>query len=209
MCHCQILSMFLYLVDIDVDFDIFDNHSAGNVSSKKIAVRKLLTGLSSVRDMTISGKNLKVICLYLNLELLPQFPHMTRLCVNSNEYYLKMLPMLLKSCPNLKSLFLEPMEYKNEQTMLSLPVPECLRPSLEYIKMKRPINRAGAEMILANYFLENEAVLKKFTLRLYCGKVEEESVIFMELLKFRKCSASCEVVVQRIETYPTMIHRFL
>ncbi|OAO89521.1 hypothetical protein AXX17_AT5G22130 [Arabidopsis thaliana] len=159
--------------------------------------------------MTISGKNLKVICLYLNLELLPQFPHMTRLCVNSNEYYLKMLPMLLKSCPNLKSLFLEPMEYKNEQTMLSLPVPECLRPSLEYIKMKRPINRAGAEMILANYFLENEAVLKKFTLRLYCGKVEEESVIFMELLKFRKCSASCEVVVQRIETYPTMIHRFL
>ncbi|KAG7610057.1 FBD domain [Arabidopsis suecica] len=200
-------------VDIDVYFDIFDNHSAGNVSSKKIAVRKLLTGLSSVRDMTISGKTWEVICLYLNQELLPQFPHMTRLCVNSYEYYLKMFPMLLKSCPNLKSLFLiymqELMEYKNEQTMLSLPVPECLRPSLEYIKMKRPRNRAGAEMILANYFLENEVVLKKFTLRLCCGKVEEESVIFMELLKFRKCSASCEVVVQRIETYPTMIHRFL
>lgn len=99
--------------------------------------------------------------------------------------------------------------YNDDQTMLSLPVPECLRSSLEYIEMKRPINRAGAEMKLVKYFLENAAVLKKFKLRLGCRKMDEESVIFMDLLKFRRCSASCEVVVERVEAYPTMIHRFL
>lgn len=32
-------------VDIDVDFDVFYNHSAGNVSLMRRAVRKFLTGL--------------------------------------------------------------------------------------------------------------------------------------------------------------------
>lgn len=60
-------------------------------------------------------------------------------------------------------------------------------------------------MKLVKYFLENSAVLKMFTLRLGCRTMDEDSTIFMELLKFRRCSASCEVVVERVGTYQTMM----
>ncbi|KAL1188601.1 putative F-box/FBD/LRR-repeat protein [Cardamine amara subsp. amara] len=96
----------------------------------------------------------------------------------------------------------------NELLGLSSSVPKCLRSSLEYVELRTWISGAEAEMKLVKYFLENSAVLKKFTLGLRC-KRNEESIIFMELLRFKRCSASCEVVVDLEETYPTMIHKFL
>ncbi|CAL9231201.1 unnamed protein product [Arabidopsis halleri] len=68
-------------VDIDVDFDVFYNHSAGNISSKRSAVRKFLIGLSNVRDMTICGKTLKI-----NLSLLEVEPR-TAAPVSSNPWF--------------------------------------------------------------------------------------------------------------------------
>ncbi|EFH50341.1 predicted protein [Arabidopsis lyrata subsp. lyrata] len=66
-------------VDIDVNYDVFYNHSAGNVSSKRSAVRKFLIGLPNVRDMTISGKTLKI-----NLSLLEP---RTAAPVSSNPWF--------------------------------------------------------------------------------------------------------------------------
>lgn len=93
---------------------------------------------------------------------------------------------------------------KKEQILLSSSVPECLRSSLEYIEMKRQITGAVEEMKLVKYFLENSALLKKFTLRLGRRRRNEESIIFMELLRLRRCSASCEVVVELEETSQTI-----
>ncbi|CAA7027700.1 unnamed protein product [Microthlaspi erraticum] len=98
---------------------------------------------------------------------------------------------------------------KKEQLLLSLSsVPTCLRSSLEYVEIKTAIRGADAEMKLVKYLLENSAVLKKFWLRLSCRSLQEESVTFIQLMRFRRCSASCEVVVELEGAYPTMIQTF-
>lgn len=75
-------------------------------------------------------------------------------------------------------------------------VPECLRSSLEYVEIKTPIRGAVAEIELVKYFLENSAVLKKLKMCLPRRIMNDESNIFMQLLRLRRCSPSCEVVVQ-------------
>lgn len=65
--------------------------------------------------------------------------------------------------------------------------------------MKKPIAGFEVEMKLIRYFLENSTVLKKLTLSLGCPRMKQESFIFMELLRFRRCSSACEVNVVGLE----------
>ncbi|CAN6806430.1 unnamed protein product [Brassica oleracea] len=147
------------------------------------------------------------ICLYLKHEPLPQFPYLIRLhgvLYNSN---LGSLPNILESCPNLKSLVLELSNLKKEELLIlsSSSVPVCLRSSLEYVEINSPIKGALAEIEHVKYFPENSAVLKKFKMCLRSGRMNEESNILMELLGSRRCSPSCEVVVQLEELEETSL----
>ncbi|CAH2072147.1 unnamed protein product [Thlaspi arvense] len=149
-------------------------------------------------------KCLQIICLCLKYEPLPKFPYMIRFHAVFCNSDLKELPSFLESCPNLKSLVLELEEYKKNEPLVfsSSSVPECLRSSLEYVELKTPISGARAEMKLVKYFLENSAVLKKFKVCLGYRRMNQESTIFMELLRLKRCSASCELVVELEETCP-------
>ncbi|XP_048608115.1 putative F-box/FBD/LRR-repeat protein At5g22670 [Brassica napus] len=189
-------------VDIDVSFDV-DIDLATDIS----VVRSFLTMLSSVRNMTISRTTLESICLYLKHEPMPQFPYLIRLDAVLYNSDLGNLPNILQICPNLKSLVLELSNLKKEELLIlsSSSVPVCLRSSLEYVEIKTPIKGALAEIEHVKYFLENSAVLKKFKMCLRSGRMNEESNILMELLGSRRCSPSCEVVVQLEELEETSL----
>uniref|UniRef100_M4CQY9 F-box domain-containing protein n=1 Tax=Brassica campestris TaxID=3711 RepID=M4CQY9_BRACM len=184
--------------DMDFDTDVID-------SSKTSVVGTFITMLSTVRDMTLSGTTLQVISLYLKHEPLPQFPYLIRFHAVFYNSDLGKLPNILESCPNLKSLVLELEEFKvNEVLVLSsYSIPECLRSSLECVEIRTPIRGAVPAIELVNYFLENSAVLKKLKMCLRRGRMNEESNILMELMRLRRCSPSCEVVVDLEELKET------
>ncbi|CAG7879736.1 unnamed protein product [Brassica rapa] len=185
-------------VDTDVSFDVID-------SSKRRVVRRFFTMLSNVRDMTISQTTLEGICVYLKHEQLPQFPHLIRLDAVLYNSDLGNLANILESCQNLKSLVLELSNLKEEELLILASVPKCLRSSLEYVEIKTPIRGDVAEIELVKYFLENSAVLKKLKMCLRCWRMNEESIILMQLLRLRRCSTSCEVVAQLQELEETSL----
>ncbi|ESQ37539.1 hypothetical protein EUTSA_v10002518mg [Eutrema salsugineum] len=187
-------------VDIAVDFNVKDVLNI-NDSGKRSSIGCFLARISSVRDMTICWKTFKVIRHYCKLEPLPQFCYMSQLHAKIFAVDLEMLPDLLESCPNLKYLVLElnGSIKKDEQMSFSSSVPLCLRSCLEHVEMRKPISGFGVEMELIRYFLENSTVLKKLTLRLGCPRMKQESIIFKELLGFRRCSSACVVDVVGLE----------
>ncbi|CAA0404183.1 F-box-like domain superfamily [Arabidopsis suecica] len=185
--------------DIKVSFNVSDIWDLEE-SFERSNVGKLLTGLSSVRDMTISGTTLKIICHYLKHEPMPQFRNMTRLHAKFYVCDLEMLPCVLESCPNLKSLVLKLKgEMENEEISLSSSVPKCLQSSLENVEIIRPNYGSGEEMKLSKYFLENSVVLKKFKLCRDCHSEEQESLVVRELMTFQRCSSACEINVVRFQ----------
>ncbi|KAJ4907990.1 putative F-box/FBD/LRR-repeat protein [Raphanus sativus] len=182
-------------VNIDVSFEVDSDLATLIGSSKKSVVRSFFTMLSNVRDMTISQTTLEGIWLYLKHEL-PLFPYLIRLQAVLYNSDLGNFPNLLESCPNLKSIVLELNNFRKEGLLIfSSSVPECLRSSLEYVEIRTPIGGVVSEIELVKYFLENSAVLKKLKMCLRRGRMNEESNILMELLRLRRCSPSCEVVV--------------
>uniref|UniRef100_A0A1J3HYX0 F-box/FBD/LRR-repeat protein n=1 Tax=Noccaea caerulescens TaxID=107243 RepID=A0A1J3HYX0_NOCCA len=187
-------------VDLAVDFNVRDVLSSDD-SAKRSSIGHFLANISNVRDMTICSKTLKVIRHYCKLESLPQFCYMTQLHAKISSADLEVLQDLLESCPGLKSLVLElsGSVKKKEEISFSSLVPWCLRSCLERVEMRRPIYGVQLEMKVIKYFLENSTVLKKLTLRLGCPRMQQESMIFMELLKFRRCSTQCEVDVVGLE----------
>ncbi|XP_023638893.1 putative F-box/FBD/LRR-repeat protein At5g22670 [Capsella rubella] len=87
---------------------------------------------------------------------------------------------------------------KKKQISISY-VPWCLFSSLESVEMKTPIRGTRVEMELIKYFLENSRFLKKLFLRVAGGTMKEEYIIFMEILRFRRCSSACRVNVVGLE----------
>ncbi|CAA7025653.1 unnamed protein product [Microthlaspi erraticum] len=187
-------------VDIGVNFDVKDVLDSDD-SVKRSSIGHFLANISNVRDMTICSKTLKVIRQYCKLELLPQFCYMFQLHAKIASADLEVLQVLLESCPSLKSLVLELSGSikKKVEVSFSSRVPLCLRSCLERVEMRRPVYGVEVEMKVIKYFLENSTVLKKLTLRLGCPRMKQESVIFMELLRFRRCSMECEVDVVGLE----------
>ncbi|CAL9231193.1 unnamed protein product [Arabidopsis halleri] len=186
-------------VDINVSFNVSDIWELEDWFERS-NVGKLLTGLSSVRDMTISGKTLKILCHYLKDEPMPQYRNMARLQAKFYICDLDMLPCVLESCPNLKSLVLKlkgVME-NEEEISLSSSVPKCLLSSLENVEIRSYKDGYGAEIKLSKYFLENSLVLKEFKLFMDCDN-EQESLLVRELSTFQRCSSACQVNVVRFE----------
>lgn len=79
------------------------------------------------------------------------------------------------------------------EEIASSPVPQCLKTSIENVKIKMT-PKAGqersrkAETEFANYILENATLLKKLTLWLDEEEEEEESSSVLEqILTFRNC----------------------
>ena len=72
--------------------------------------------------------------------------------------------------------------------------PQCFLPSLEYVKIERPLKGEAMEIKLVSYLLENSTILKKLTLLLDVSREREESDILKELLSIPRLSSSCQVV---------------
>ncbi|KAL0709901.1 hypothetical protein Bca4012_016879 [Brassica carinata] len=211
LSDCKIITNSGSLAKVDIVFVFSENDTADLIDlPKRDMVRNFFTSISGVTDMKLSSHIVEFLHFNNQFDplVLPKFCNLSRLKLKIFKSCLKMLPTLLERCPNLKTLILvlELEESKmNELLGLSSSIPECLISSLEYVEIKTPIRGAVTEIELVKYFLENSAVLMKFKMCLRSGRMNEESNILMELLRLRRCSPSCEVVVQLKELEETSL----
>ncbi|KAG7583479.1 F-box-like domain superfamily, partial [Arabidopsis suecica] len=146
-----------------------------------------------------SSLRFQLIHHYSEFEQLPRFGYMSSLYVTLNASDLKLFPIFLRSCPNLKSLILErigcshQLSPKAKERGSISSVPECLLTSLEFVEFKAPIWGLAPEMKLVWYFLENCPTLKKLTLRLKSHLTKDDFV--KQLLKIPRGSTDCEIVI--------------
>ncbi|KAG2302322.1 hypothetical protein Bca52824_030973 [Brassica carinata] len=96
-------------VTIDVTFD--------DDPLKRTRIRNFLRGISTVRELIISARTLKVIKAFSHFEPLPQFSNLSRLDASFVGSILELLPTFLGCCPNLQSLF---MNFKDVDSLLQL-----------------------------------------------------------------------------------------
>ncbi|CAH8273126.1 unnamed protein product [Arabidopsis lyrata] len=159
-------------VDIDVDFELM-RHTL----SERNIIYNLLNNFSTVGDMTLSCKTLKLIYSIQHMNPLPKFRDLTRMratmFLNAS---LEVLPMVLESCPNMKHLTLELVNDHPEAvvTKLSTVLSFCLVSSLESVEMESPITEKATEKKLVRYFLDNATSLKKLVLRLNLSHGEKQ-----------------------------------
>ncbi|KAF8083619.1 hypothetical protein N665_0763s0016 [Sinapis alba] len=183
-------------LNISLNYGLVGSDIRTNVSSRS-SICDFLTGISRIGDMTISQSTFQLICLYMKLEPLPQFEYMSRLCVPLHATSLIWLKTFLRSCPNLKSLILEQIDYNNYPEPPSVEdnqsVPKCFLSSLEFIDINFSFRELGIDMKFVSYFLEHSASLKKLTLRSDYHSTKDE--IFKKLLKIPKASTKCELVI--------------
>uniref|UniRef100_M4CQJ1 FBD domain-containing protein n=1 Tax=Brassica campestris TaxID=3711 RepID=M4CQJ1_BRACM len=154
-----------FKVDIDVDFML-------RYSSEMKIVYSLFKNLSGVEDMTISWNSLEFMYSFHDMKPPPKFHDLTRLhATMSLNTSLELLPIVLKSCPNLKHFTLvlvidDDPDAESSSTRLSTVLPRCLVSSLESVEMESPVTEIATELKLARYFMKNSTTLKKLVLRL-------------------------------------------
>ncbi|KAL0793522.1 hypothetical protein Bca101_064899 [Brassica carinata] len=98
-------------VTIDVTFD--------DDPLKRTRIRNFLRGISTVRELIISARTLKVIKAFSHFEPLPQFSNLSRLDASFVGSILELLPTFLGCCPNLQSLFMRRRRLKKSEDRLS------------------------------------------------------------------------------------------
>ncbi|WZZ31267.1 hypothetical protein YC2023_014668 [Brassica napus] len=193
------------LEKVNVAF-VFGEHDFIDVVDlpKRNMVRGFFNSISGVKEMKISSHTMEFLDYNREDELydpLPQFCNVSTLKV---AFYVSnldmMLPTLLESFPNLKSLVVKLDDYdpsrdeEADDVRLSSVVPQCLMSSLESVKIKR-FNRGPVNMEVARYFLENSLVLKKLVLDFRCSVVEEGFYMLRDLLALPRRSSSCQVLL--------------
>ncbi|XP_018454151.1 F-box/FBD/LRR-repeat protein At1g80470-like [Raphanus sativus] len=176
-------------VDVDVVFDVeFDDDDPLN----RTRVHNFLRGLSTVREIVISARTLKVIKVFSQFEPLPQFSNLSRLDASFVESTLEVLPTFLGCCPNLQSLVMDfdCLPKTDNEIKLSY-VPQCFISSLEFVLMMTPITvtEPSLQMNLAKYFVRNCGVLKTLMVS------ESFSSIIKKIERIPKRSGGCEVVM--------------
>ncbi|KAL0875802.1 hypothetical protein Bca101_025507 [Brassica carinata] len=129
---------------------------------------------------------------------LPQFCNVSTLKVTFSVSNLDMMmPTLLESFPNLKSLVLK-LDYdslrKRAADVRLSSVPPCLLSSLDFVKIKC-FNGGPVNMEVARYFLENSQVLKKLVLDFKCSAFEQGFYMLRDLLALPRRSSSCQILL--------------
>lgn len=159
-------------------------------SSKKSMVCNFFASISRARCLAISYITVKVI---KKIEPQLQFPYLSQLSASFSVFDLNVLPMILRSCPKLKSLILDLVD--GEPKVVFSSVPPCLISSLKFVELKSPILGYEGEIELVRYFLKNSRVLDKLCLRFEKHNMKKAKyIILQELLAIPRCSSTCEVV---------------
>ncbi|KAG7563769.1 FBD domain [Arabidopsis suecica] len=169
--------------------------------SKHQMVHRFLTGISRVRDLIISETTMELINTYLKVvEPLPQFCNLSSLEAEvrlKTVEILEILPTLLESFPNLKSIVLG-LTYSMVKTkqMTVSSMPQCLLSSLEFVDIKSQCQAELVAMELAKYFAENSAILKKLVLSWKgSNSILEEDSVLRDLLALLKQPSTCQIEV--------------
>ncbi|CAN8255356.1 unnamed protein product [Cochlearia groenlandica] len=148
-----------------------------------------VVGISTVKVMSIGLHTLEVLLNYSRCESLPLFRNL--LCLEVTICIWETLPIILQSCPNLKSLVVDSVGHIYQMESNIEYRPQCLLSSLEHISLKWPLEGEAIEMKLVRYLLENSKTLKTLTLSLDDSKIQDTSVIIEELLTISSLSTSC------------------
>ncbi|CDY20242.1 BnaC09g29970D [Brassica napus] len=97
---------FTAKVDIDISLGTSYDLDA-NGSSTKSMVCNFLASISRTRCLAISHITVKFFFVIKKLEPQLQFPYLSQLSASFSVFDLKVLPIILRSCPKLKSLILD------------------------------------------------------------------------------------------------------
>ncbi|KAJ4907987.1 FBD-associated F-box protein [Raphanus sativus] len=196
------------LAKVDIVFVFSENDTADLIDlPKRDMIRNFFTSISRVTDLKLSSHIVEF--LYYNNQfdplVLPRFCNLSRLKLKISKSCLKMLPTLLKRCPNLKTLILVlDFDTSDEKALVirASSVPRCLLSSLEHVEIKC-LNGGPARMEVARYIVENSLVLKKLVLDIRCTTMEkgfyftEEGFNMLRyLLALPRPNSTCQILLK-------------
>ncbi|CAF2050918.1 BnaA09g46090D [Brassica napus] len=195
----------LLVVELDIKFFVKVGvlFNTWNVS-KSNEIREFLNGISSVRDMIISGMTVHAFEHYSKAGIIPKFNNLSRLQAVFHSNLLQFLPAFLECFPNLKHLLLKVLhseEMEEGEGLELTDVPRCVSSSLECVEIQEQLELEEGKMKATSYFLANSAVLKKLILSptAYDPRNVAESEIWEKVNKLTKRSTRCEVIIRAIE----------
>ncbi|KAJ0261343.1 FBD-associated F-box protein [Hirschfeldia incana] len=196
------------LAKVNLVFLFSENDAADIINlPKRDMIRSFFTSISGVTDMKLSAYIVEFLLISSESDplVLPRFCNLSRLKMKIYMSCLDVLPTLLESCPNLKSLILSlDFYHPNDEAaeIRAASVPRCLQSSLEHVEIKR-FNGEPARMEVARYFVENSLVLKKLVLGIRCSTMEEGFYItaqgffmFRDLLALPRPSSACQILLK-------------
>ncbi|KAJ4868932.1 F-box/FBD/LRR-repeat protein [Raphanus sativus] len=169
--NCQFKSFEIKRMSgsIKVHIDICFGLRHYDLSERNI-IYNFLKNFSAVEDVTLAESTLLSIYFLRDMYPLPKFHGLTTLRATIwLGGCLILLPILLKSCPNLKRLTLILSYDDIEEAVtgsLSRRLPICLVSSIEYVEIETTITEEATEQEVVRYFLGNATSLKKLVLRL-------------------------------------------
>ncbi|ESQ42229.1 hypothetical protein EUTSA_v10013648mg [Eutrema salsugineum] len=186
------------LAKVNVAYVFHEHDAADEVDlPKRNMVRNFFTSISGVREMKISLHTMEFLDLNMEYDPLPLFCNLSHLKVTFSLFNLYLLPALLESFPNLKSLvfMLDYFPSRVEEAVARLSsTPRCLLSSLESVKIKS-FSRVPANMEVARYFVENSVVLKKLVLNLRFSMLEDGFYMLRDLLALPRRSRTCQILL--------------
>ncbi|CAH8272397.1 unnamed protein product [Arabidopsis lyrata] len=189
----------LFMIDLDIKFVVnYDSSFDPEDLWKTNEILDFLTGISRARHMIISKKTVKALDSYSKVGSIPKFNNLSRLQAVFPSPLLPFLPAFLESFPNLKILILKIAFAKDDETeeLNLVNVPRCFISTLECVEIKGLFEWEEEEMIIAKYFLENSAVLKKLTLSFIdYPRYASNSDVYEDLNKLTKRSRRCRIIV--------------
>ncbi|CAL9231187.1 unnamed protein product [Arabidopsis halleri] len=173
--------------------------------SKQQMAHNFLMGISRVRYLIVSEDMMELIYSYLKVDSLPQFCNLS--CLKASVWlssfdFLDILPKLLESCPNLKSIVLDTTcivdRTKETVERRVSSVPKCLLSSLEFVEIKNRISVDDGALEVARYFVENSVNLKKLVLGLASSFLRlrlANRAVLKDLLALPRRSSMCQIEV--------------